>query len=131
MIQYNAEALAYLGDSIYEFKIRTFLLNEGITKVDKLHKTAIKYTSAVSQAKIINDMIEKNFLSETELNTYKRGRNANHSANRRKISRVEYQKSTGFEALIGFLYLSDEFDRMHNIINYAIDFIRSNDNGKK
>ncbi len=131
MIQNSGESLAYLGDCIYELEIRKFLISLGITKVDNLHKTAIKFTSAVAQADILDYLIEGDFLNEEEISVYKRGRNSNHTSNRRKISRVAYQKSTGFEAVIGFLYLSNNIERAMEIIKKSIEFIRSKEDGKE
>ena len=126
MVQNNGESLAYLGDSLYEFEIRKLLISLGYTNVNIMHKMAIKYTSGVSQAKIVDYLLTKELLSESEISIYKRGRNSNHSANRRKIDRVSYQKATGFEALIGFLYLDDKLDRALEIINLGINYVRSN-----
>ncbi|MFI3252091.1 MAG: ribonuclease III domain-containing protein [bacterium] len=131
MIQNSGESLAYLGDCIYELEIRTFLISLGITKVDILHKTAITFTSAVAQASILDYLLEENILTESEIAVYKRGRNSNHTANRRKIERAAYQKSTGFEAVIGFLYLSNEKERAIEIIKKSIEYIRSSKNGEE
>lgn len=131
MIQNSGESLAYLGDCIYELEVRKYLISLGITKVDNLHKNAIKFTSAVAQATILDFLLENDILTEDEIAVYKRGRNSNHTSNRRKISRVAYQKSTGFEAVIGFLYLSDNEKRVRDIIKKSIEFIRSNEDGKE
>ncbi len=131
MIQNSGESLAYLGDCLYELEIRKFLISLGITKVDNLHKTAIKFTSAVAQASIVDYLLENNLLTEHEISVYKRGRNSNHTSNRRNISRVAYQKSTGFEAVLGFLHLSNELDRLMEIINKSIEYIRSSNDGEE
>lgn len=130
MILYNGELLAYLGDSIYEMKIREFLLTQNIGNVNKMHKEAIKYTSGQSQAKFILKMVQDGFLSEEEISYYHRGRNANHSKNRRTISVIDYKNATGFEALIGFLYLSKQEDRINQIIEYIKAFVKEEENGK-
>lgn len=131
MIQNSGESLAYLGDCIFELEVRKYLISLGITKVDNLHKNAIKFTSAVAQAKILDYLLESNILTDEEISVYKRGRNSNHTANRRKISRVAYQKSTGFEAVIGFLHLSNEENRAKEIIKKSIEYIRSEEDGKE
>lgn len=123
MILNNGESLAYLGDAIYEFEIRKYLLNtSGLTDVNSLHKEAVKFTSGEAQAKIMIHFLENNILSEEELTYYKRGRNSNHSKNRRNISVTSYKMATGFEALIGFLYLDSRLDRLKEIITLAISF---------
>ncbi len=131
MIQNSGESLAYLGDCIYEVEIRKFLISLGITKVDNLHKNAIKFTSAVAQAEILDFLIQKGILTENEISVYKRGRNSNHTSNRRKINRVAYQKSTGFEAVLGYLVLSGDESRAKEIIKESIEFIRSTENGEE
>ena len=73
MIQENGLTLAYIGDAIYELKIREYLLTQNYTKVNDLHKHAIKYTSAISQAQIIDYLMQS--LTEEEIEYYKRGRN--------------------------------------------------------
>ncbi|MCD6482241.1 MAG: Mini-ribonuclease 3 [Candidatus Izimaplasma sp.] len=115
MIQYNGLTLAYLGDAIYEVYIREFLLAEGYTKVDKLHKKAITYTSAKGQ-KIALDKIF-GLLSENEINVFKRGRNASTDRKPRNTDLATYKQATGFEALIGFLYLNNELERLEELIN--------------
>ncbi|MFI3329694.1 MAG: ribonuclease III domain-containing protein [bacterium] len=131
MIQNSGESLAYLGDCFYELEIRKYLISLGITKVDNLHKNAIKFTSAVAQADILDFLLDNNELTEDEISVYKRGRNSNHTSNRRKISRVAYQKSTGFEAVIGFLQLSSDEQRAKELIRKSIEYIRSKENGEE
>ena len=115
MIQYNGLTLAYLGNAIYEVYIRELLLKEGYTKVDKLHKEAITYTSAKGQ-KIALDKIYDS-LSETEINIFKRGRNANSDRKPKNTDLATYKQATGFEALIGYLYLNNEIDRLKQLID--------------
>ena len=79
MILNNGESLAYLGDAIYELRIRQYVLAKGIQDVNKLHKEAVKYTSGEAQAKIVLEYLKRELLSEEELSYYKRGRNSHHS----------------------------------------------------
>jgi len=123
MILFNGEQLAYLGDSIYESKIREYLLLNKNFKVNELHLCAIKYTSGEAQSKIIHTLIEKQILTEEEMSFYKKGRNSNHSSNRRNISVSDYKHATGFEALIGYLYLEKKEERLAQIIDLAINII--------
>ena len=85
MILLNGESLAYLGDAIYELKIREYILESGYQDVNKLHKYAVKFTSGEAQAKIMEYFLANNVLTEEEINYYKRGRNSHHSKNRRSI----------------------------------------------
>jgi len=113
MIQLSGTTLAYIGDSIYEVKVREFLIDTGLTKVDELHKNAIKFTSATGQASAY-DVIEE-FLTEVEISVFKRGRNCESSRKPRNTSLAIYKKATGFEALVGYLYLSKEFVRLDEL----------------
>lgn len=115
MISYNGTTFAYIGDAAYEILVREYLLLNGITKVDHLHKEAIKYTSAEGQAKAMDAIIEE--LSEKELSVFKKGRNAKSERKARNASLATYKRATGFESLIGYLYLERNFDRLSELFN--------------
>lgn len=123
MILNNGESLAYLGDAIYELRIRQYVLAKGIQDVNKLHKEAVKYTSGEAQAKIVLEYLKRELLSEEELSYYKRGRNSHHSKNRRNIKVSEYKMATGFEALIGYLAMNNNQSRIDVLIEEAIRII--------
>ncbi len=113
MIQLSGTTLAYIGDSIYEVKVREYLIEKGLTKVDDLHKNAIKYTSATGQAEAFS-LIEE-ILTEDEISIFKRGRNSESTRKPRNTSLAIYKKATGFESLIGYLYLSKDFERLDKL----------------
>ena len=123
MILYNGDSLAYLGDAIYELRIREYLLGTGYQDVNKLHRIAVKYTSGEAQAKIVDYLIKNELLTEEEITYFKRGRNSNHSKNRRSISVISYKKATGFEAMIGYLYLSNQVERLNEILQLIIKIV--------
>lgn len=124
----NGLTLAYLGDAYYEYRIREHLIEKQLTNVNQLHKRAIVYTSGRAQAAIIHQMIQQNMLSEEELDLYKRGRNA--SGNGRKhVDRKTYSYATGFEALIGGLYLNNR-NRADELIRHAIEMTEGASHGK-
>ena len=123
MILNNGESLAYLGDSVYELLIRKHVLAKGIQDVNKLHKEAVKYTSGEAQAKIVLYLLTNDILTEEEISYYKRGRNSSHSKNRRNIKVSDYKMATGFEALIGFLSMSQNEERINELVLIAIKFI--------
>ena len=123
MIQENGLTLAYIGDAIFELKIREYLLTQNYSKVNDLHKHAIKYTSAANQAKII-DYLMPNLLDE-EIEYYKRGRNSGGTHKPKNASLNDYRKATGFEALIGYLYLIKNEERLDEIITISINFINA------
>ena len=113
----NIITLAYLGDAIYEVYIRENLIKKGIAKVEELTNIATKYVSAKGQAQILNHLIESQFLTEQELDIVRRGRNNKRSTHPKHTDIVTYKYSTGFEALIGYLYLNNQKDRLTEILN--------------
>lgn len=123
MISYNGESLAYLGDAVYELEIRQYILQSGYQDVNKLHKYAVKFTSGEAQAKIMEYFLANEVLNEEEITYYKRGRNSHHSKNRRSISVVSYKMATGFEALIGFLYLTEQKERLNELFALIIKIV--------
>ena len=116
----NVITLAYLGDAVYEVYIREHLIKKGIAKVEMLQKEAIKYVSAKSQDKILNYLTNNNFLMENELDIVKRGRNYNRTSHPKNTDILTYKNSTGFETLIGYLYLDNKV-RLNEIINYILE----------
>lgn len=113
----NVISLAYLGDSVYELYIREKLIYNGLCKVDDMQKEAVKYVSARSQSKIVTDMIDSNFLSEEEIDVVKRGRNYKRNIHPKNTDIITYKISTGFEALIGYLYLKDK-ERLMEVLSF-------------
>ena len=117
----NSLALAYLGDSIYEVYVREYLLKQNIVKVNELQKNAVKYVSAKGQCRYLMSMIENNFLDEDELTIVTRARNHKSHTSPKNTDIVTYKYSTGFEALIGYLYLSNNKSRIDDIMNYIFN----------
>lgn len=111
--------LAYVGDSIYEVVVRQIVASRGNRSTDKLHKEATALVNAGRQAAMI-EALEPD-LTETELSIYKRGRNAKSGSSAKNASINSYRKATGFEALMGYLYLSKEMDRMLELIRLGIE----------
>ena len=110
---------AYIGDSVYELYIRMHLVNNSKAKPHKLHMESIKYVKAKSQADILKK-IEK-FLTEKELEIVKRGRNAENHHLPKNATVQDYMYSTGFEALIGYLYLTKQDERLIEILKMCIE----------
>ena len=108
----NVIVLAYLGDAIYEVYIRESLIN----KVERLQEESVKYVSAKGQAKILDNLISTGILNEEEADIVKRGRNYKRSAHPKNTNIVTYKYATGFETLIGYLYLTNK-DRLNEILN--------------
>lgn len=113
---YNGLCLAYIGDAIYEVYVRKYALSLQLTKVNTLHKKVIEYTSGEAQAKAIHYLLGENILTEQEISIFKRGRNANVHSSRKNMDLATYLDATGFEALIGFLHLDNQIERLEKLI---------------
>lgn len=112
----NNLVMAYLGDAVYELHIRKFLISQGISKVGELQKKSIEYVSARSQRRILEELINRNFLTSEEIEIVNRGRNANsHPSKTTDI--ITYKKATGLECLIGNLY-KENIERCNELLNY-------------
>lgn len=120
---YNGLALAYIGDAVYEIYVRKHLLDQGGTKSHLLHKQATNYVSAKAQAKILNSLLSRGILTEQELDMVKRGRNAKINTVPKHTDVHVYRLSTGFESLIGYLYLSRQIERMEELIALGFNTI--------
>lgn len=114
----NVLALAYLGDSVYEVYIRKYLIEKGIVNVNELQESAIKYVSAKGQAYYLNKLLEDKFLTEEEIKIVYRGRNHKSHKAPKNTDVNTYKWATGFETLIGSLYLDNKIDRINDIIMY-------------
>lgn len=121
--QLNGLALAYVGDAVYEIYIRDYLIDQGQTKPNKLHHTATNYVSAKAQAYLIQKMLEENILTETEDIYYRRGRNAKSHTGAKNADITTYRIATGFEALMGYLHLTKQTERMEELIEWCIQKI--------
>lgn len=119
--QYSPLTLAYMGDCAYEIVIRTLLVYKGNTHVDRLNKRASNLAKAATQSQMIGVIQES--LTEEELAIYKRGRNAKSYTSAKNASINDYRRATGFEALIGWLYLKGEFERMTELIRLGFEGI--------
>ena len=115
---YSPLTLAYIGDGIYELIIRTILVKKGTCPVNRLHKKASSLVKAAAQSGIM-EIIEKE-LTPKELSVYRRGRNAHSPTMAKHATMADYRRATGFEALIGYLYLKEEYTRMITLIRMGI-----------
>lgn len=115
----NILVLAYLGDSVYELYIREKLINKNISSVAELQKISTKYVSAKGQYEILNRLMENNFLTNDEIDIIKRGRNYKRDYHPKNTDIMTYKYSTGFESLIGYLYLTDS-SRLKSILEKVV-----------
>ena len=113
---YSPLTLAYIGDGIYDLIIRSIIVGKGNTKASRLHQETSKLVRAQAQSEMIDLLLP--YLSEEDI--YRRGRNAKSPTMAKNATMTDYRKATGFEALMGYLYLKDEFERMVELIKIAL-----------
>lgn len=111
---YSPLTLAYIGDGIYDLVIRSMVVGEGNTHVNDLHCHTSQIVKAHAQSEMIGELMPE--LTEEELAVYKRGRNAKSATMAKNATVGDYRRATGFEALIGYLYLEDKVERMMDLI---------------
>ncbi len=111
--------LAYIGDAVYEVYIRTMLVINNKSNVNMLHKMSVKYVKAKSQADIVHRVNDR--LTADEQDIVRRGRNAKSATVPKHADVTDYRYSTGFEALIGYLYLTNNYDRLMEILRLAVE----------
>ena len=115
---YSPLTLAYIGDGVYEPIIRTILVKKGNCPVNRLHKKASSLVKAAAQSNIMEVIEEK--LTPEELSVYRRGRNAHSPTMAKNATMADYRRATGFEALMGYLYLKEDYSRMVTLIRMGI-----------
>lgn len=121
--QLNTTALAYMGDAVYEQFIREHILTKGTADVNKLHRISTMYVSAPAQAKIIKSLFDD--LSEEEQKLVKRARNRKYHTKAKNADPVTYKWATALEALVGYLYLSGDMQRLTELCERAVEVIES------
>ncbi|MDN7247484.1 Mini-ribonuclease 3 [Planococcus shenhongbingii] len=121
--QLNALALAYMGDAVYEQAVREHLLRSGRVKPNILHRQSTAFVSAKAQAMVLKRLTEEEFLTEAELAVMRRGRNAKSGSVPKNTDVQTYNFSTAFEAVLGWLYLKEQQERVDEIITYAINIV--------
>lgn len=116
---YSPLTLAYIGDAIFELVVRTVLVERKNTQAEKLHKAATKIVKAETQALMIEALKED--LTEEEMAVFKRGRNAKAVTRAKNATMSEYRRATGFETLMGYLYLKGDIGRMIELIHLGVE----------
>lgn len=115
---YSPLTLAYIGDGVYELIIRTILVKKGNCPVNRLHKKASSLVNAGAQSAIMKVIEEE--LTPEELSVYRRGRNAHSPTMAKHATMADYRRATGFEALMGYLYLKEDYTRMLTLVRMGI-----------
>lgn len=123
--EYSPLTLAYIGDCIYDLVIKSLVINDGNKQVNKLHQETSRLVQASAQSLMMRTMQEH--LTEEEHAVYKRGRNAKSVSPAKNQSITDYRRATGFEALLGYLYLKKDYKRLLDLVKIGLDSL---DNGR-
>lgn len=129
--QLSGLTLAYLGDAAWEVEVRQYLIEKGLTRPKELHDQATHFVSAKAQAQLMAMLqAEDAFLSELEVTVFKRGRNSKSHSTAKNADVATYRIATGFEALLGYLYLADPNNRFRILVDKCIEYVEMNDYGR-
>ena len=116
---YSPLTLAYIGDGIYELIVRSVVVNQGNTKASQLHRQTSQLVKAEAQSAMMEFLLP--VMTEEEETVYRRGRNAKSATMAKNATVTDYRKATGFEALMGYLYLKDETERILELVSVALE----------
>lgn len=122
-MEYNPLALAYIGDTIYDLYVRTKVLALGNRHVTQMHKDSVRFVKAHSQAVSMHAL--ESVLTEEETRIYKWGRNAKSNTVPKNADVGEYRIATGFETLVGYLYLKGENERLESLLDIAYNEVEN------
>lgn len=122
--EYSPLVLAYIGDSIYDLVIKSLMVNRGNRQVQKLHAQTSFYVQAKTQSLMMRTI--QNHLTEEEHAVYKRGRNSKSVSPAKNQSVTDYRRATGFEALLGYLYLKKDWKRLLDLVRAGLDSLENN-----
>ena len=111
--------LAYIGDSVFDLTIKTMVVGQGNAPVNKMHKKVSEIVKAHGQVQMYEAI--KDILTEHEISVFKRGRNAKSYTSAKNATKIDYRIATGYEALLGYLYLQDKMDRVLELVNIGLD----------
>ncbi|SDB04422.1 ribonuclease-3 family protein [Pseudobutyrivibrio sp. YE44] len=119
---YSPLTLAYIGDAIFDVVIRSILVNKGNTAVNKLHQRTSSVVKAPTQAKMAAALMDE--FTEEEADWYRRGRNSKPHTKAKNATTMDYLEATGFEAVMGYLYLTGDMDRICDLVNRGIEALQ-------
>lgn len=116
--EYSPLALAYIGDAVFDVMVRTIAVSKVNKQVNKYHRDVSRIVCAPAQATMM--LAIHDLLTQEEQDIYRRGRNANSYSKAKNASRSEYRTATGFEALLGYLYMQEDFNRLTDVVKMAL-----------
>lgn len=123
---YSPLTLAYIGDCIFDLIIKNLVVRQGNKQVQKLHKETSQFVQAQTQSRMMRKMQEH--LTEEEHGVYRRGRNSKTVTPAKNQTITDYRRATGFEALLGYLYLKQDYKRLLDLVKIGLDSL---DEGEK
>lgn len=118
---YSPLTFAFLGDGVYGLYVRSTLVMKGNTQARKLHQETSKIVSARAQARVFDELMSGDILSDEEKDIMRRGSNAKVSHQAKNASDLDYHKATGLEALFGYLYLQDRAERINELAELGVE----------
>ncbi len=124
ILTYPVLSLAFVGDNVFDLVIRTLLLSEGRCKVNDIHRQKSALVKAETQAFIADYFLNENLLTEEEQDYYRRGKNAKTANHAKNATLTDYHKATGFETLIGYLYLTEQEERAVELCKLGVEKFR-------
>lgn len=119
----NPLSLAYVGDAVLDQHVRTYIILKLQSKPNRLHQEAKRFVSAKSQAATLETLIETKWFTEEETDILKRGRNAKSYTKAKNTDVQTYRKSSALEAVIGFLYLEGQTERLHTLLDQIVKLV--------
>ena len=126
---YSPLILAYIGDAVYEVMIRMRVINKGSMPMNRIHRKTASLVTAGAQAKMLRALEEE--LTEEELAVYRRGRNAKSPTMAKHATMIDYRTSTGMEALVGWLFLREDFERLTELVSRGLGLLGEMDEEKE
>lgn len=117
--EYSPLVFAYIGDAVYELYVRTLLVSKGNAPVNELHKQSVSFVKAKAQSDIIHKMLES--LDSEEQDIVRRGRNAKSGTIPKNADVTDYKYATGFESLLGYLYLKGDYSRLLELLEASVE----------
>mgnify|MGYP006065909455 FL=1 len=126
---YSPLILAYIGDAVYEVMIRMRVINKGSMPMNRIHRKTASLVKAGAQAKMLRALEEE--LTEEELAVYRRGRNAKSPTMAKHATMIDYRTSTGMEALVGWLFLREDFERLTELVSRGLGLLGEMDEEKE
>lgn len=118
---YSPLTLAYIGDAVYDLIIRTMVVEQANRPARELHRITVKYVKAEAQSRIVQVLAEG--FTQEEMDVYRRGKNAKPATKAKNAELSDYLKATGFEALLGYLYLTDDMPRVLELVEKGVRLI--------